>query len=276
MERCAEENCLNMVYIQTRKLCATHYERIRNGSKARTSNSEEMPICSVSWCESRANSRANGSMCQAHYFAQWRGKNPEQYVPRKDSTTKRMFDKKCWVAECPKRASSHSLCKVHDRRARTGRLQVPTSLGVKLNAPCSFEGCTRPYETRKLCHSHYSQLLAGKPLAPLRDYGKYIKGEHVCAITKCNKRATNRGLCSGHSSLLRNYKIDLDRLQELLAVEQCANPGCTNTKRLHIDHDHETGAVRGMLCSGCNTSLGQLREDVARIRGLAEYKLLHS
>ena len=40
---------------------------------------------------------------------------------------------------------------------------------------------------------------------------------------------------------------------------------------LAVDHDHETGQVRALLCSHCNTSLGKLNEDPARIRALAEY-----
>lgn len=40
---------------------------------------------------------------------------------------------------------------------------------------------------------------------------------------------------------------------------------------LCVDHDHKTGAVRGMLCHGCNTALGMLKEDPLRIRALAAY-----
>ena len=41
--------------------------------------------------------------------------------------------------------------------------------------------------------------------------------------------------------------------------------------RFHIDHDHETGVFRGFLCSPCNTSLGQMGDDPARLRAAADY-----
>jgi uncharacterized CHY-type Zn-finger protein len=40
---------------------------------------------------------------------------------------------------------------------------------------------------------------------------------------------------------------------------------------LVVDHDHVTGKVRALLCGNCNTALGLLGDDVARIQRAAEY-----
>ena len=40
---------------------------------------------------------------------------------------------------------------------------------------------------------------------------------------------------------------------------------------LCVDHDHDTGKVRGLLCRTCNTGIGHLRDDPALVRKAATY-----
>lgn len=39
----------------------------------------------------------------------------------------------------------------------------------------------------------------------------------------------------------------------------------------HIDHDHKTGKVRGLLCRGCNIALGAVRDQPTVLLALAHY-----
>ncbi|MFC7715876.1 endonuclease domain-containing protein [Nonomuraea recticatena] len=41
--------------------------------------------------------------------------------------------------------------------------------------------------------------------------------------------------------------------------------------RFAVDHDHETGAVRGLLCSPRKIGIGWFRDDPARLRRAAQY-----
>ncbi len=44
-----------------------------------------------------------------------------------------------------------------------------------------------------------------------------------------------------------------------------------NSRGLHFDHDHRTGAFRGWLCHRCNMALGLLDDSPATLRALADY-----
>jgi len=43
-----------------------------------------------------------------------------------------------------------------------------------------------------------------------------------------------------------------------------------------IDHNHETGKVRGLLCNYCNRLIGAIESDVGRAKAATVYLELHS
>jgi len=51
----------------------------------------------------------------------------------------------------------------------------------------------------------------------------------------------------------------------------CAICRTPSDRTLHVDHDHKTGRVRSLLCGGCNTAIGALRESPLLARAAAMY-----
>ena len=65
--------------------------------------------------------------------------------------------------------------------------------------------------------------------------------------------------------LIRVYGVTLGQAQQIRKGGACAICGQRPTKRLHVDHDHATGCVRGLLCKNCNHGLGMFGDDPARL-----------
>jgi hypothetical protein len=86
-------------------------------------------------------------------------------------------------------------------------------------------------------------------------------------------RATRRDVeREGH--LRRTFGISQADYEALLATQGggCAICGKPPGKiSLHVDHDHETGDVRGLLCVGCNNALGQFHDDPALLHRAVGY-----
>lgn len=61
-------------------------------------------------------------------------------------------------------------------------------------------------------------------------------------------------------------------------VEEMKKGGCHicgRHVRLAIDHDHDTGAVRGVLCHACNTGIGKLGDSIEGLERALEYLKRH-
>lgn len=75
----------------------------------------------------------------------------------------------------------------------------------------------------------------------------------------------------------RKYGITIEQYEQRLAEQGgvCAvcgePPGPGERGGLHVDHCHDTGRVRGLLCMPCNQGLGQFRDNAAIMRRAITY-----
>lgn len=75
--------------------------------------------------------------------------------------------------------------------------------------------------------------------------------------------------------LRANYGISKAEYDALLAEQGgvcaiCRQECCTG-RRLSVDHDHETGKVRGILCSNCNIGIGKFKENTDLLLAAINY-----
>lgn len=85
--------------------------------------------------------------------------------------------------------------------------------------------------------------------------------------------APNRKGYSREWHLKKRYGITTADVEQMIADQGGDCPICGDVlpEPAHIDHDHETGRVRGVLCRSCNQGLGMYRDDPARLRAAADY-----
>lgn len=56
----------------------------------------------------------------------------------------------------------------------------------------------------------------------------------------------------------REYGVTPELVEEMLKVQRGKCAVCKRRRKLVIDHNHKTGKVRKLLCSGCNFRVGQV------------------
>jgi hypothetical protein len=173
-------------------------------------------------------------------------------------------------------------------------MQLEMFQGVDQNYPyratrlCSDQPCNRFVFAREYCTKHYAYrrrngLLKPRPnSSQCQRCGEEVQVQKLGLIPKfcsdCRYQHKQRNI------VLRKYSLsssDYDRLveQQRGCCAICLGPpdhGATKGRGyLSIDHDHETGTVRGLLCSSCNLALGLFKEDLSRLRAAMTYLIKH-
>lgn len=97
---------------------------------------------------------------------------------------------------------------------------------------------------------------------------------------ECSRRYQKHRYDSGDTIAavyLRQYGITLDQYDLMVENQNgcckiCGtdDPGSTR-KRFSVDHNHETGEVRGLLCGSCNAALGLFKDSPTILQSAFNY-----
>lgn len=97
----------------------------------------------------------------------------------------------------------------------------------------------------------------------LKEYERTYVEKHSEKIKLKDRRKT-----------LRKYGLTLEQYEILLLEQSGVCAICKlsrGIKKLAVDHDHNSGKVRGLLCQFCNTALGKFLDDVSILKRAISY-----
>ncbi len=80
---------------------------------------------------------------------------------------------------------------------------------------------------------------------------------------------TKQLLKSRYNWTPQQFEIEFEKQHRCCAICKATKPGTTHN--WHVDHDHKTGVVRGILCHHCNTLLGYAKDNCTTLLAAVEY-----
>lgn len=161
----------------------------------------------------------------------------------------------CSVPECKKLSHSSGLCNNHYRRMRLyGSYELPEGRTERSDPNSDFKIC--------------SKCFIEKPRSEF-----YSNKTRRCKICFTEKTRANRYIRE-YGITQEDYNLILEKQQFKCAI--CDTPSndilkSGIPKNFAVDHDHESGRVRGLLCSNCNRGIGLLKDDCDLLHRAIEY-----
>jgi len=112
-------------------------------------------------------------------------------------------------------------------------------------------------------------------IMPPKNPAKYAKkwraknAQHFRSYMR-NWRNDNRDKCED-ARLRHRYGITLEQYHDMLHKQGGACAICGADELLHVDHNHTSKDVRGLLCRSCNLGLGNFRDNPAFLSAAIHY-----
>lgn len=145
---------------------------------------------------------------------------------------------------------------------------VPCSIKIGLEK-LNNEELMKPYRTKEKTKKRLDNWREKNPEKYQNQYMNDIVRQ------KCKEYYHNNKDSVKNTYLQTNYKITLEDYNLLLEKqnEKCkiCNQDCSTGKSLAVDHNHETGKVRGLLCKNCNIGLGMFFDNLDFLESAVTY-----
>lgn len=213
-----------------------------------------IPQCSVDGCQTGV--KAAG-YCSRHYAQ----------MHLTGSITP-MIARECLLAECdvmfmPKRRDQRYCCGRH--ASKGWRLEQGKADPQTRN--CSEPTCGKPFHTYRAWQRFCSPTCADTfkrtdPELTERHRTKMRTRYHTDPTVKVRTRLGRYGLT------VEQYEAIFESQESACAICHSPDP---RGDHWHVDHDHNTGRVRGVLCARCNVGIGHFGEDPERLLAAIHY-----
>ena len=115
----------------------------------------------------------------------------------------------------------------------------------------------------------------------LEGFYRYGNGRYYARCKDCHNARTKAWHKNNpHSRAencwkMRGIEMTWEQFEQMLAEQDsvcaiCEKP-CGSGRRLAVDHNHETGRVRGLLCQSCNQTVGKIENGTIPFNRLLAY-----